>query len=451
MASGAEQDGNGRERLKSWKEIAAFFGVDERTAKRWEGTRGLPVHRLPGATRAAIFAYRDELDLWLRSRSNGTTSAEPEAVEQPEAAPLPQKPSHRFKVIAAIGGIALLAGAAAAMLIPRTPVVGPKTPSNPAAETAYLSGLYQLGTRSAEGIDQARRDLLRATRLDPGFAPAVAGLAEAYDMSAQYGRLPDAQAYAAAEATARRAIALDPNYARGYSALGFARFYGGRDFADAEVQFARALQLAPQDAQLHQWHALILMHGGDQRVALAEIERAARLDPASKAIVANHGLILFHAGRTDDAIAMLTALAAAEPRLVSPHAHLATIMLASGRDAEFLDQYELQAGLARSDDLRAIAAAARKAFVAGGRPAMLRSLRDSRHAQFTAGRGSAFQVALAEAQTGDREAALRWLDLAFRRGEPQTVAILLEPALKPLHGDPRFSALVTRAGLPPTA
>src|SRR5271155_2443419 len=52
-------------RLDTWKEIGAFFGRDERTAKRWETTRGLPVHRVPGAGRANVYAYTNELAEWL--------------------------------------------------------------------------------------------------------------------------------------------------------------------------------------------------------------------------------------------------------------------------------------------------------------------------------------------------------------------------------------------------
>src|SRR6204780_5566563 len=56
-------------RLDSWKEIAAFLGRAERTVKRWETERGLPVHRVPGSGRSAVFAYSDELADWLKGRS----------------------------------------------------------------------------------------------------------------------------------------------------------------------------------------------------------------------------------------------------------------------------------------------------------------------------------------------------------------------------------------------
>ena len=54
-------------RLDSWKEIAGFFDRDERTVKRWEKERQLPVHRLPGGARARVFAFTEELDRWMHS------------------------------------------------------------------------------------------------------------------------------------------------------------------------------------------------------------------------------------------------------------------------------------------------------------------------------------------------------------------------------------------------
>ncbi len=56
-------------RLDSWKEIAAFLGRAERTVKRWEAERGLPVHRVPGGGRSAVFAYSSELADWLKGKS----------------------------------------------------------------------------------------------------------------------------------------------------------------------------------------------------------------------------------------------------------------------------------------------------------------------------------------------------------------------------------------------
>src|SRR5689334_8095713 len=79
---------NGRQRLTSWKEIAAHMGRDVRTVLRWEKQRGLPVHRAPGATGRIVFAYTDELDAWAHG-----ANAEPGDEPRDEKNPEPRQPA----------------------------------------------------------------------------------------------------------------------------------------------------------------------------------------------------------------------------------------------------------------------------------------------------------------------------------------------------------------------
>src|SRR6201989_1173962 len=94
-------------RLKSWKEIAAYFGADERTVKRWEAKRGLPVHRLPGGAKSTVYAEAAELELGLKG--------------EPAAAPVPR--TRRNAWIAA-GSALLLALAGGGGLILRDAAPG---------------------------------------------------------------------------------------------------------------------------------------------------------------------------------------------------------------------------------------------------------------------------------------------------------------------------------------
>lgn len=72
-------------RLDSWKEIATFLGRAERTVKRWETERGLPVHRVPGGGRSAVFAYTNELADWLKGRSEELDSEDSASGEVEES------------------------------------------------------------------------------------------------------------------------------------------------------------------------------------------------------------------------------------------------------------------------------------------------------------------------------------------------------------------------------
>jgi TolB-like protein/Tfp pilus assembly protein PilF len=93
------------QRLDSWKEIAAFLGRGERTVKRWETERGLPVRRVPGGGRSAVFAYTKELSEWLKGKTDELEDGDTASVNsaQPEAGPpssdtavVPQPVGRRF-------------------------------------------------------------------------------------------------------------------------------------------------------------------------------------------------------------------------------------------------------------------------------------------------------------------------------------------------------------------
>jgi hypothetical protein len=110
---------NGRQRLTSWKEIAAYLGRDVRTVLRWEKQRGLPVHRVPGATGRVVFAYRDELDAWVRGGTDPTVEADAAIVPPlvPNSGSLAQPPPSRLtsrwrSMTLAAAAVVILAGGA---------------------------------------------------------------------------------------------------------------------------------------------------------------------------------------------------------------------------------------------------------------------------------------------------------------------------------------------------
>jgi len=83
--------GKRKARLRGWQEIAASLGVDERTVKRWEQSRGLPVHRVPGESRAPVYAFEAELAAWLRSGGEAMPGHQQDHA-QPSAGPTSQPP-----------------------------------------------------------------------------------------------------------------------------------------------------------------------------------------------------------------------------------------------------------------------------------------------------------------------------------------------------------------------
>jgi tetratricopeptide (TPR) repeat protein len=430
------------DRLDSWKEIAGFFGKDERTVKRWEKSRGLPVRRVPGGQRNTVFAYSGELEQWLGGGEARPAPAEPVQPERIRVSPL------AIVLILAL----LTIGAAGVYFVTghsETPGADKSAHVAPAeAHDLVLSGTYSWNTRTEDGLKQAVSDFSSAIALDPDYAEAYAGLANAYNLLSQYSLMPAADAYPKAKAAAERAIVLDPNLAEAYAALAFNEFYWGRHFAHSGELFEKAIALDPNSPQANHWYALTAMHMGQYDKPLHYIERALELMPQSRAVRANKALILFHAGQVNAALSILKALRVSDPDFLATSSYLATIYLAQRRWTEFLDEYTQAAKVENNPAGIAIAEAARKGFAEGGGDGLLRAMLAEQVDQFDAGAEPAYKLALTAAMLGDNPGALSYLDIAVTRDESDVLGIRIEPAFKTLYGESRFRALLAKVGLP---
>ena len=443
---GAEERAN--RPLTGWKAIAAYFGKDERTVRRWAASRELPVHRVAGDKSGPVFAYVAELDRWLVSHSH--------VVASPQAAPpaLDNPPPRRRPSVAWIAGFCAaclvlgLAGTAGWRLLHPAAQAVPAQPVS-SAENLYLDGLYHLETRTANGIARALGLFAQTIAADPQFVPAYTGLADAYNLMSQYTPARAEETYPKARAAAERAIALDPQSGPAHAALAFNTFYHGRDPQQATALLQKSIALDPTNARAHHWYALIAMQQRDFAVALDQIAIAQRLDPHAPSILANKGLILFHAGQTQAALDILRPLGQSEPSLLSPPAYLATIYLATGRDSDFLREYRLAAEISGNRPALSIAAAAEAGFLAGGRAEMLARMFAEQRRQHAEDSEPAFKLALTAAMLGDKTAALDFLDQSIKRREQDILGIRLEPALSGLHEDERYKTLVAEAGFSP--
>jgi tetratricopeptide (TPR) repeat protein len=437
MADVSQEQAAGR-RLGSWKEIAAYFGKDERTVKRWETTRGLPVRRLPRGTRSSVFAYQDELEAWLRGKPALAAQGEP-----------PESVARGSRVLTwpavAILAVVVLAVAAAAALY-----LGAGSTHVPPASAAefYKKGSIDWSSRTEEGFHRAIAEFDQAIAIDPQYARAYAGLANTYNLISQYTSAPAVESYAKGKAAAEQAIALDPQMAEGYAALAFNLFYGSHEFQRANDLFDLALALDPNSAQALHWAALTSLHLGEFSRPLDFIDRAQQLMPDSRSIQANRALILFYAGRAEEALSLLQDLKQAHPDYLATPSYLATIFLATGHYTDFLDAYEQAATVSKNSARLAIVAKAREGYASGGNSGMLAALLDAQLAAYRAGSEPAYPAAVTAAMLDRRDVALGLLEDAVAQGDSDVLSLRIETAFQPLYGEPRFRALLTKVGLP---
>jgi tetratricopeptide (TPR) repeat protein len=450
-------DRTAKTRLTTWKEVAAFFGKTERTVMRWEAERGLPVRRLPGKARSGIYADVAELEAWLR----GAGAAPADALAAGETVPPAADPTivgaaarppeeaatrrgARAPIVLAGLGAAALVALALLRLVPAAPHAPPA-----AAHALYLEGLRHWAQRTPAGLTQAAEEFTAATRLDPDYAAAYAGLAGCYNLLREFGSMPSAQAYPLAKQAAQRALALDPGLAAGHAAYGFALFYGDWRFKQGLDEFARALRLEPGNPTFHHWYGNALASAGQYDAALAQLDRAAELDPASPKIRADRALALLIAGRAAEARAVLEDLAGRLPDFVPAHKYFAYLALLTGDDAVYLREATRGATLRHNAPELATLGAARDAYGRGGQTGMLQALLRARLSAFEAGSGSAGGVAVIYALLGDRAESLAYLTRGLDRHDEDAFAGLASPFWRGVVGEAAAAALRARAGLPP--
>src|SRR5580698_5990176 len=179
-------------RLDSWKEISAFFGRDERTVRRWEKERALPVHRVPGGGRGGVFAYTDELREWLKGRASEFEPAEFETIgaiaeaeqtmNRPTLAPVLALPpaSHKTSVARIVAWLAPLVAVAALIVTlsfshrePRYKnALAAPHPPNAEAQELYLKGAYHWAKRTPDDLNKAVDYFTQSIVKDPTYAQA---------------------------------------------------------------------------------------------------------------------------------------------------------------------------------------------------------------------------------------------------------------------------------------
>src|SRR2546425_671287 len=177
-------------------------------------------------------------------------------------------------------------------------------PIDPRAYELYSKGRYFWNKRSEEGYRRAIQYFQQAIARDSEYAPAYAGLADAYALlgSMPNVELPRSEAMPRARAAAIKALALDEGLAEAHTSLAFVQMHFDWDWSAAEREFTRALQLNPGYPTAHHWYAFWLLAHGRAEAALQEVRAAQRLDPLSLIINTDVGEMLYYGRRHDEAI-----------------------------------------------------------------------------------------------------------------------------------------------------
>jgi eukaryotic-like serine/threonine-protein kinase len=202
---------------------------------------------------------------------------------------------------------------------------------NPQAHEAYLLGRYHLSKKNEDDLRQAIEHFERAIQLAPDYAAAYAGLSEAWQERGVWGTRTFIEVEPPARAAALKAIQWDEQLAEGHMMLAQLNYIYDWDWAGAEQQFKRALELDPGSLYVHRPYAVFLMAVGRHAEAISEMQRAAQLDPVSSEIQSNFGRILYRARKYDEAIPHFKRALELEPRSYSAYVRLGDVYGETGQ------------------------------------------------------------------------------------------------------------------------
>jgi len=321
------------------------------------------------------------------------------------------------------------------------PPVRLKTAEDPAAREAYLKGRYYWNKRTADDIWKAAHEFARALEIDPNYAPAYVGMADCLLLGG--GENPAITE--SPKTLALKALAIDDNLAEAHATLAYYESAIEWDWSGAELEFQRAISLAPDYVTARHWHAYNLASLGRMEEALSEIRRARDLDPVSVNISTDVGQMLYFAERYDEAISQYLKALALDPGFRVAHVRLSEAYTQTGKHEEAAAELKEVIRLDPSRESEMDIWLAFAAALNGRREEALKILnRLKMDLEF---HSHATEIASIYAGLGDKGSAFTWLEKALNAHEPGAALVKVDPMLKSLRSDPRFEELLRRVNL----
>lgn len=317
---------------------------------------------------------------------------------------------------------------------------------NSEAWQAYLRGRYFWNRRTPEAHQKAIQEFEQATRIDPRYALAYAGLADAYVLlgSNPNHLMSRPDAMAKGRTAALKAIELDGDLAEAHTSLAFILMHYDWKWADAEKEFQRAIVLNPSYATAYQWHSFNLLVTGHPDDAVKELKKAQALDPLSLIISADLAETYNYVGRPSQAEAEARRVLDLDPTFMQARCWLAYALTDERRYDEAVAV--LESGQLADDAYRLSTLA--YVYVMAGRRGEARSVLERLIRLARNDYGLALNVASIYASMGDVPSMLPWLETAFAERTGALLLLNVHPPIEPVRSDPRFRAFTARMGLP---
>ena len=322
----------------------------------------------------------------------------------------------------------------------------PTAPVDWEAYSAYLKGRHLLLDNKTEAtIAVALQYFRRSIELDPNFALAYAGLADAYAEQADADLAPET-AFGLSKDAALRALNINPDLAEAHVSLANALFYNEWKWDDADREYTRALELKPTYEEAHHSYSHYLTLAGRHAEAIDESLLLLRLDPLSSHMNSHLGLAYLKAGRFEEALAQFKKTIALDPNYMRAYVHLGSAYESHKMFSPAIAAYRKGVSLA-GDTLEGQADLARALIEDGEKKEGLLILR---RLESESKRRYVSPVDLAGVHTvlGDHEKAITLLESALQQRNGRLLFIHQYPEFDPLRSSPRFARILQAVRAP---
>ena len=315
------------------------------------------------------------------------------------------------------------------------------------AYEVYLLGRYELNKFTEAGFTNAVTHFKRAMAMDPSFALATAGLAEAYNMLGYWNFLPPKEAFPEAKSAALQALKLNPRLAEAHTALAFVYYEFEWLFEEADHEFSEAVRLNPGSATARMWFAEFLLAMERYPEADEQFDIARKLDPLSVRISFDLAVEFWLKRQFDRAENQLQRTLSTDPGNSLAYDFLGQVLWKINKPAEAFSAFERARtleGVFSGEEIQET----RKTYEALGLSAYLRKVNELRQRHLARGKyESALIIALNYAAAGGDRDALDWLERAVQEHSTWLPELKVDATWDSLRSQPRFIAVLKKIGL----
>lgn len=314
------------------------------------------------------------------------------------------------------------------------------------AQALYWKGRFFWNKRTEAGYRKALVYFRQAIEQDPAYALAYVGVADTYNLLGWYDYLAPEEAFSKARAAAQEAVKMDDNLAEAFATVGWTCVNHDWAWACAETEYARALELNPGYATVHQWYAEYLSYMGRHEESITHGEQAVELDPLSIIINCDLGQVLYYARQHDRAIEQLRKTLDMDPDFAISHYFLAFAHLEKHDYNRAIESAEKALSLSAGDDpLNVAQVGAVYAFSGQTERAhtALEKLDQLSRERYV----SPFCAALVHVGLGNPDEAFRRLAKAHEAHDHWLETLKVHPMLDKIRPDPRYNELLQKMQL----